>query len=158
MYRKHCAPAVQPGQVSLRLWNAAILQLTFPQLILPEGFKLLPLYTLCMLKSKPLKGEYDPRSIGLQKLTGIGGNVTCDVRTHYMRIYRSLGVNGIMNLLYPRMLAVHDLAADVGFLGSHGRLRLPAFMRASYAYMVAEGAYILCKSISHSCRMSKTDG
>jgi protein transport protein SEC24 len=44
------------------------------------------------------------------------------------------------------MLAVHDLAADVGFLGAHGRLRLPAFMRASYAYMVAEGAYILCES------------
>lgn len=62
-----------------------------------------------------------------------------------MRIYRALGVNGIMNLLYPRMLAVHDLAADVGFLGTHGRLRLPAFMRASYAYMVAEGAYILCE-------------
>jgi protein transport protein SEC24 len=64
-----------------------------------------------------------------------------------MRVYRSLGVNGIMTLLYPTMLAIHDLAADVGFLGTSGRLKLPAFMRASYAYMVAEGAYLLCKSL-----------
>lgn len=63
-----------------------------------------------------------------------------------MRIYRALSVNGIMNLLYPRMLAVHDLASNVGFLGDNGRLRLPSFMRASYAFMVADGAYLLCTS------------
>ena len=88
-----------------------------------------------------------PRTEPQSELTEVGGNVTCDVRTHYMRVYRALGVNGIMNLLYPRMLAVHDLAPDVGFLGTNGRLRLPAFMRASYAYMVAEGAYILCELV-----------
>lgn len=71
--------------------------------------------------------------------------MTSDVRAHYMRVYRSLSVNGTMTLLYPRMLAIHDLAADVGFLGTTGRLKLPAFMRASYAYMVAEGAYLLCR-------------
>jgi len=76
----------------------------------------------------------------------IGGNVTCDVRAHYMRVYRSLSVNGIMTLLYPRMLAVHDLSSDVGFLDTRGKLKLPAFMRTSYAYMVAEGAYLLCES------------
>ena len=63
-----------------------------------------------------------------------------------MRAFRSLSVSGIMTLLYPRMLAVHDLSSDVGFLDPKGRLKLPAFMRASYAYMVAEGAYLLCKS------------
>ncbi|EIW66261.1 hypothetical protein TREMEDRAFT_35099 [Tremella mesenterica DSM 1558] len=110
MYRRHCAPAVAAGQ-----------------LILPEGFKLLPLYTLCMLKSKPLKG----------------GNVTSDVRAHYMRVFSSLSVINTMNLLYPRLLAIHDLSPDAGFLGPNGRLRMPAFMRASYAYMVAEGAYLL---------------
>ena len=62
-----------------------------------------------------------------------------------MRVFRSLSVSGIMTLLYPRMLAVHDLSSDVGFLNPKGRLKLPAFMRASYAYMVAEGAYLLCK-------------
>jgi protein transport protein SEC24 len=56
MYRKHCAPAVQPGQVR---FSSPILRgyWLISQLILPEGFKLLPLYTLCMLKSKALKGE-----------------------------------------------------------------------------------------------------
>ena len=54
MYRKHCAPAVQAGQVR---WYTIIQLVTHQgQLILPEGFKLLPLYTLCMLKTKSLKG------------------------------------------------------------------------------------------------------
>ncbi|ORX40834.1 hypothetical protein BD324DRAFT_678254 [Kockovaella imperatae] len=110
MYRKHCAPAVQQGQ-----------------LILPESFKLLPLYTLCMLKCKPLKG----------------GNVSSDVRSHYMRLIRSFSVVSTMNFLYPRLLAIHDLSEDVGFPGANGRLKLPRFMRASYAWMVAEGAYLM---------------
>ncbi|ORY28021.1 putative ER to Golgi transport-related protein [Naematelia encephala] len=110
MYRRHCAPAVQAGQ-----------------LILPEGFKLLPLFTLCMLKSKPLKG----------------GTVTSDVRSHYMRMFRSASVVLTMNLLYPRLLAIHDLSEDVGFPGKNGRLKLPRSMRASYGWMVSEGAYLL---------------
>ncbi|WWC65029.1 uncharacterized protein I303_107643 [Kwoniella dejecticola CBS 10117] len=110
MYRKHCAPAVQQGQ-----------------LILPEGFKLLPLYTLCMLKSKPLKG----------------GNVTSDVRVHYMRQFKSLSATRTINLLYPKLLAIHDLNEKVGFPDEKGKLQLPQFMRASYGWMVAEGAYLL---------------
>jgi protein transport protein SEC24 len=78
-------------------------------------------------------------------LTLSGGNVTSDVRAHYMRLMRSMGVIGTMNLLYPRLLAIHDLADNVGFAASNGRLKLPRFMRASYAWMVAEGAYLLCK-------------
>jgi len=110
LYRKHCAPAVQSGQ-----------------LILPESFKLLPLYTLCMIKAKPIKG----------------GNVVPDVRVHYQRLVRSSSTTAIMNLLYPRMLAIHDLAENTGFPGANGRLRLPRFMRLSYNYMVPEGAYLL---------------
>jgi protein transport protein SEC24 len=40
MYRRNCSSGMPIGQ-----------------LVLPEGFKLLPLYTLALLKSKPLKGE-----------------------------------------------------------------------------------------------------
>lgn len=61
-----------------------------------------------------------------------------------MRTLRSLSVTSTVNLLYPRFLAIHDLAEDVGFPEANGRLKLPRFMRASYAYMVTEGAYLLC--------------
>jgi protein transport protein SEC24 len=110
MYRKHCAPAVPAGQ-----------------LILPESFKMLPLYTLCMTKSKALKG----------------GNVVPDVRVHYKRLVLCSSTGAIQNLLYPRMLAIHDLADATGFPGPNGRLKLPRFMRLSYNYMVPEGAYLL---------------
>ncbi|TXT05981.1 hypothetical protein VHUM_03742 [Vanrija humicola] len=113
MYRKHCAPAVQAGQ-----------------LILPEGFKLLPLYTLCMIKSKPLKG----------------GNVVADVRTHYKILAKSASATAILSQLYPRLLAIHDLKDTAGFPGPNGRLRIPRFMRASYQWMVADGAYLLVNS------------
>ena len=62
-----------------------------------------------------------------------------------MRHFRSLSVTSTMSLLYPRLLAIHDLSEDVGFPGPNGRLKLPRFMRASYAYMVADGAYLLCE-------------
>ncbi|GMK56207.1 hypothetical protein CspeluHIS016_0300470 [Cutaneotrichosporon spelunceum] len=110
MYRKHCAPAVQSGQ-----------------LILPEGFKMLPIFTLCMVKAKPLKG----------------GNVVADVRAHYLRVAKGAGATAIMSSLYPRIMAVHDLDEKYGFPGPNGRLRLPRFMRASHVWMVSEGAYLL---------------
>lgn len=41
-YRKHCASSTSPAQ-----------------LILPESFKLFPLYALALMKSKALKGEFE---------------------------------------------------------------------------------------------------
>lgn len=60
-----------------------------------------------------------------------------------MRLFRSFSVTSTMTMLYPRLLAIHDLAEDIGFPDAKGRLKLPGFMRASYAYMVAEGAYLM---------------
>lgn len=72
--------------------------------------------------------------------------MTSDVRSHYMRRLKSYGVVSTMTLLYPRILAVHDLTDDVGFpAGSMGRLKLPSPMRASYGWMVADGAYLMSK-------------
>lgn len=97
-----------------------------------------------MLKSKPLKGELSD-SILCFGADRTGGNVTSDVRAHYMRSFRALSVVATMNVLYPRLLAIHDLAQDVGFPAANGRLKLPRFMRASYSWMVTEGAYLLCE-------------
>lgn len=65
-----------------------------------------------------------------------------------MRRIRSYGVVSTMTLLYPRLLAIHDLKDDIGFpAGPMGRLKLPSFMRASYGWMVAEGAYLMSRFI-----------
>ena len=59
-YRKHCASSTSPAQVSrvssvLELIVSDSLYFT-PQLILPESFKLFPLYALALMKTKALKG------------------------------------------------------------------------------------------------------
>jgi protein transport protein SEC24 len=51
-----------------------------------------------------------------------------------------------MMLLYPRLLAIHDLADDVGFPASNGRLKTGRFMRASYNWMVSDGAYLMSET------------
>ncbi|KAJ9121491.1 hypothetical protein QFC22_002107 [Naganishia vaughanmartiniae] len=110
MYRKHVAVPTSMGQ-----------------LVLPESYKLMPMYTLAMIKSKALKG----------------GQVAADVRSLYIRSIRSMSFPQIMMNLYPRMFGVHDLPENVGYLGPNSRLELPQFMRISHSYMVADGAYML---------------
>ncbi|KDE04517.1 hypothetical protein MVLG_05083 [Microbotryum lychnidis-dioicae p1A1 Lamole] len=109
-YRKHCASSTSPAQ-----------------LILPESFKLLPLYALALMKTKALKG----------------GPVASDVRTCSMRAVKSLGVNSTLRLLYPRFLAIHNLPDEVGFPDERGRLRLPPLIRTSYARMEPHGVYLI---------------
>ncbi len=115
-YRRNCASSTSPGQ-----------------LILPESFKLFPLYALAINKTKSIKG----------------GNVTSDVRAFYMRFFRAQGVSAIMSMLYPRLIALHTMSdadgspiqiqqpdgttvdgtrikttgADATFVPAHGRTR-----------------------------------
>jgi len=109
-YRKNCASSTSPGQ-----------------LILPESFKLYPLYALALMKSKALKG----------------GQVASDVRTNNMRWLKGAGVAATLSLLYPRMLSIHNLAEDVGLQTADGRIKLPPLMRASYNRMEPDGAYLI---------------
>ncbi|KAJ9478797.1 putative Protein transport protein SEC24 (putative) [Pseudozyma hubeiensis] len=119
-YRRNCASSTSPGQ-----------------LILPESFKLFPLYALAINKTKCIKG----------------GNVTSDVRAFYMRFFRAQGVSAIMSMLYPRMIALHTLSdADGspikiqqpdGSSVDGTRIKTPALMRPSYLRMEGHGAYLL---------------
>ncbi|KAI5477132.1 protein transport protein SEC24 [Pseudohyphozyma bogoriensis] len=109
-YRKHCASSTSPAQ-----------------LILPESFKLFPLYALALSKSKALKG----------------GSVASDVRVWQMRLIKSAGVAATVGLLYPRMIPLHNLPDEVGFPEPSGKLKLPTFIRASYVRMEPNGAYLI---------------
>ena len=57
-----------------------------------------------------------------------------------------MGCQALMNYLYPRFFAVHDLADETAFPDPvTGRLALPAFLPASYLWMEPDGAYLIGK-------------
>ncbi|CAG8657181.1 5507_t:CDS:10 [Rhizophagus irregularis] len=107
-YRRHCASSSSPGQ-----------------LILPEAFKLFPLYALTMLKSKALRGGMT------------------DARVHCMRLIKSIGVAESIVFLYPRLIPVHNLSDQVGYPNQYGKVKLPPLIRVSYDRLESEGAYLL---------------
>jgi protein transport protein SEC24 len=111
-YRKNCAVATQPSQ-----------------LILPEAFKALPMYTLGILKSKPLKGK----------------NVSSDVRNYHIHRILGMGCQSIMNYVYPRVLALHDLDDKIALPDANheGRIWYPSHTRASYVWMEGHGIYLV---------------
>jgi len=110
-YRKHCAYSSSPGQ-----------------LILPDSFKLFPLYTLGMLKSTALKSC---------------ANLDIDTRVHHMRRIKSLGILELMVLLYPRLIPIGHLHEYIGQPGPSSNIQLPASMRISYERLRRDEAYLL---------------
>ncbi|KAK3818887.1 MAG: Sec23/Sec24 trunk domain-containing protein [Benniella sp.] len=111
-YRRNCASSTAPGQ-----------------LILPESFKLFPIYTLAMLKSKALR---------------VGRDINSDTRVYQMRMTKSMGVSESVAFYYPRMIAVHEMSEKVGLLNPlDGRVFLPPLVRVSYARLESFGAYLL---------------
>ncbi|KAF9909907.1 COPII coat Sec23p-Sfb3p heterodimer component [Lobosporangium transversale] len=111
-YRKNCASSTAPGQ-----------------LILPESFKLFPVYSLTLLKSKSLRG---------------GNDINSDIRVHQMRMLKSMGVSESIAFLYPRMIPVHEMDEKVGVKNlTTGRVYLPPLIRVSYARLNSSGAYLL---------------
>ncbi|KAH9946861.1 sec24-like protein [Amylocystis lapponica] len=106
-YRKHCAASAAPSQ-----------------LIIPEAFRALPVYTLAIMKSKPLKGR----------------NITADVRNYYGHKIMGMSVRSTMQHVYPRMLAVHDLDQYIALPDPvSGQIDLPSLMRDSYMFMESYG-------------------
>jgi protein transport protein SEC24 len=71
--------------------------------------------------------------------------VASDVRTYYMRAIKSFGVADTIELLYPRMIAVHAFTEDVGRPGKYGRIVFPPLMRTSHQRMELQGVYLIGK-------------
>ncbi|RUO96086.1 LOW QUALITY PROTEIN: hypothetical protein BC936DRAFT_142654, partial [Jimgerdemannia flammicorona] len=114
-YRKNCASTTSPGQ-----------------LILPESFKLFPLYTLTLLKSKALRS---------------GPDMTSDIRVVNMRLMNHIGVAESIAYLHPRMFAVHAMTDEEGLPGPTGRIKIPPLVRLSYLRLDLNGAYLLANVV-----------
>ncbi|KAF9959754.1 COPII coat Sec23p-Sfb3p heterodimer component [Mortierella alpina] len=110
-YRKNCASSTAPGQ-----------------LILPESFKLFPLYALTLLKSKSLRG---------------GKDINSDTRVQQMRMLKGMGVSESIAFFYPRLIPVHTMDEKLGVLDTRGRVLLPPLVRVSYPRLNPAGAYLL---------------
>ncbi|KAM0963448.1 hypothetical protein FF1_022556 [Malus domestica] len=104
-YRKFCATVSSSGQ-----------------LILPEALKLLPLYTLALIKSVGLRtdGKIDERSFWINHVS-------------------SLSVPLAVPLVYPRMMAIHDLESKREGDDS----LIPPVIPLSSEHVRNEGIYLL---------------
>nr|XP_025617227.1 protein transport protein Sec24-like CEF [Arachis hypogaea] len=94
------------------------------QLILPEALKLLPLYTLALTKS-----------------TGLRTDGKIDERSFWINYVSSLSCPLAIPLVYPRMVAIHDLDSKV-FIESEESV-IPSFLPLSSEHISEEGIYLL---------------
>ena len=109
-YRSHCAASSSPGQ-----------------LILPESLKLLPLYTLCLLKSRAIRG---------------GKLVPSDLRVYTMKLLNSLGVAETVAYFYPKLYDVTHYDPKYGQPNEFGLVQLPPIIRVSAERLNPAGVYI----------------
>ncbi|KAJ1916748.1 COPII coat Sec23p-Sfb3p heterodimer component [Mycoemilia scoparia] len=110
-YRRNCASGSSPSQ-----------------LILPEAYKLMPLYTLSLLKSMALRE---------------GGDTNIDLRVHHMHLLNRISVDQSVTYFYPRIAPVHNLEPGAGEKNQRGQVNLPPLVRASYSRLDPSGIYIL---------------
>ncbi|XVE60320.1 hypothetical protein DITRI_Ditri05aG0119300 [Diplodiscus trichospermus] len=103
-YRKFCATVSSSGQ-----------------LILPEALKLLPLYTLALIKS-----------------TGLRNDGRIDDRSFWFNYVSSLSTSFAVPLVYPRMFSIHNLNSKEG-----DESVLPPIIPLSSEHVSDDGIYLL---------------
>ena len=112
VYRKFCATNPAPGQ-----------------LILPESLKLLPLYTLGLLKNKALTTDV--------------AIVRNDQRAYLTQRLLTLSAAETSTCAYPRLFALHSLSPSHGCTSSDGHLSLPPSLSLTAEKLDTNGAYLL---------------
>jgi len=108
-YRKHCASSTAPGQ-----------------LILPESFKLLPLFILCILKLSVFRKDLN----------------SPDVRVNALRLLGNINTSTLMSLLYPKIYNLTNLS-EINEPDSSGNIKLPPRVRAYEKSIESNGIYLL---------------
>jgi protein transport protein SEC24 len=109
IYRKRCASNTSSGQ-----------------LILPEALKLLPLYTLGMIKNGSL-ADYTPS----------------DDRLYLFNVINMMPLWLSVTLCSPRLYALHKLSESVCFWGEDGSFLVPDVEIVSRDFLDATGVYLL---------------
>ncbi|KAJ3125731.1 Protein transport protein Sec24C [Nowakowskiella sp. JEL0407] len=111
-YRRHVASSTGPGQ-----------------LILPEAYKLYPLFTLSLLKTRAFRG---------------GPEMSTDVRVNNFRMLKSMSIGDSIPFFYPVLFGIHDMAPEAGTINEYsGQVILPDAIRVSYERLDRSGIYIL---------------
>lgn len=124
-YRKHCAGSMSAGQ-----------------LVLPDALKLLPLYTLAILKQPVL------------------GVISTDERVQWILRFREIGMEGLSSLLYPRLIPLHRWLQGLDEADSHipEAIRLSAENLEPTGLYLSENAHRACLWVGSSVDQSLING
>eukprot|EP01132_Coremiostelium_polycephalum_P005841 gene5841-7270_t len=96
------------------------------QLILPEVFKLLPIYILAMMKTSTFR---------------LSPEISPDARFFYLNLYASSPPSKIIPIVYPRFYPIHNVNDDFGN-ENNGAISLPVFTRLSAGSISNNGIYL----------------
>jgi len=113
---------------------------------IPENLKLLPLYTLALVKNKALRG---------------GTDVHPDERVQAMNTLGAMWVTQSKNYIYPRMFSIHDMDPSAGLpsvdsvkvddkspsTAGRNRVLLPKIVNLSVDRLTSEGIFLLDNGI-----------
>ena len=98
------------------------------QLMLPETLKLLPLYTLALIKNIILR---------------MGTDIRPDERTYYLSLARVLPSGLLLNFIYPRLFALHTMPDEAGLPDATGSIVLPPTVSLSSEKLDRRGVFLL---------------